>query len=264
MEGKAFSLMLAACTLLAGCSTVHTPDFCVFHNATLELGTRSSEAMDAVVQLVQSAQCEAISEDPELLGGIVLHRSGPFSMSADSTGLSAAAERGRRAMLRASASLGQYSMVLRLMAQGASSPFAGSQTVSGPVAFLVLAGRNSMDRRETASAMEAASPAIDSLALHGAGIIAAAAAIVQSSYGEMVFRRQKAFLDAPEAQAVMEVFEFNMYASELLQELETLHSAWLSIPHVNSELAQGLLDSSTPLSLAFLSGLLKGSDSGSD
>ena len=152
----------------------------------------------------------------------------------------------------------------RIMAQGASSPFAGSQTVSGPVAFLVLAGRNSMDRRETASAMEAASPAIDSLALHGAGIIAAAAAIVQSSYGEMVFRRQKAFLDAPEAQAVMEVFEFNMYASELLQELETLHTAWLSIPHVNSELAQGLLDSSTPLSLAFLSGLLKGSDSGSD
>jgi len=245
----------------SGCATRDNSDFQQFHIQSTILAEETAAKLGSVREIVEINLVEAIAEgNAQLLEDLVLQHESTFVLASDSTSISAGLARAHREVEETAFALGLYSLLLTEITESQSIAYElnsltvpGADLLTALIATLVEHGTTEHDARKAGSAMNAASPAVESISEAMAEQTEAWANAVQAAYSDMSARRQRIITDdGYPAEAVIELLELNRQVTALLGEIEIIHDAWLIIPAIHSELISSLTDTSVSATLRIL------------
>ncbi len=245
----------------SGCATRDNSDFQQFHIQSTILAEETAANLESVREIVEMNLVEAIAEgNEELLEDLVLQRESIFVLTSDSTSISAGLARAAREVEETAFALGIYTLLLTETTESQSIAYEpnsltmpGAELLTSLIATLVEQGTTELGAEKAGNAMNAASPAIESISEAMAEQTEAWANAVQAAYSDMSARRQRIITDDgyPE-EAVIELMELNWQVTALLGEIETIHDAWLTIPAIHNELINSLTETSISATLRIL------------
>lgn len=244
----------------SGCATRDNSDFQQFHIQSTILAGETAANLESVREIVEINLVEAIAEgNGELLEDLLLQRESIYVLTSNSTTISAGLARAAIEVEEAAFALGIYSLLLteatesQSIAYELNSTMPGADLLTALITTLVEHGAIEHDARKTADAMQAASPAIESLSEAMAEQTEAWANAVQAAYSDMSARRQRIIIDdGYPAEAVMELLELNRQVTVLLGEMKTICDSWLTVPVIHNELIKSLTETSISATLRIL------------
>ncbi len=248
--------------VVSGCATRDNTDFQLFHVQTTILVEETATAMESAQLFAEMNMVETIVEgDGELLENLVLEREDAFTLGTDSTSMVAGLFRAADKVDEAALTLITYSLLLaeitesnRIAFEQAALTELNSGILTAAIAVLVEHGTIEHDAERTVQAMQIASPAIETLSAAMAELTETTANTVQATYADMSVRRQREITEEGyPLEAVRELVALNQEATALLDNLNLLHNAWLSIPAVHTELMNSLTETSISATLRILS-----------
>ncbi len=246
---------------VSGCATRDNTDFQLFHTQTAILAEETAVTLESAQLLAEMNMVETIADgDGELLESLVLQRKNAFTLSTDSTSISAVIAGAENEVNEAALAISVYTLLLAEITESrdtafeintAAGPYRG--VLSAAIAVLVEHGTIERDAEKTRQAMLTASPAIESISAAMAEITEATANSVQATYADMAARRQREITTTGyPGESVNELVELNRHATLLLGNLKTIHDAWLSVPAIHDELMSSLTESSISVTLRIL------------
>ncbi len=245
----------------SGCATRDNSDFQQFHIQSTILAEETAAKLGSVREIVEINLVEAIAEgNAQLLEDLVLQHESTFVLASDSISISAGLARAHREVEETAFALGLYSLLLTEITESQSIAYElnsltvpGADLLTALIATLVEHGTTEYDARKAGCAMNAASPAVESISEAMAEQTEAWANAVQAAYSDMSARRQRIITgDGYPAEAVIELLELNRQVTALLGEIEIIHDAWLIIPAIHNELISSLTDTSVSATLRIL------------
>ncbi len=245
----------------SGCATRDNSDFQQFHIQSTILAEETAAKLGSVREIVEINLVEAIAEgNAQLLEDLVLQHESTFVLASDSISISAGLARAHREVEETAFALGLYSLLLTEITESQSIAYElnsltvpGADLLTALIATLVEHGTTEHDARKAGSAMNAASPAVESISEAMAEQTEAWANAVQAAYSDMSARRQRIITDdGYPAEAVIELLELNRQVTALLGEIEIIHDAWLIIPAIHNKLISSLTDTSVSATLRIL------------
>ncbi|MCD4707285.1 MAG: hypothetical protein K8S62_06070 [Candidatus Sabulitectum sp.] len=250
--------------IVSGCATRSNTDFRLFHTQTVILAEETVATMESAQLLAEMNLVETIVDDNngELLENLVLQREGAFTLTMDSTSISAVLEKSGRSVDEAALAINIYSLLLTEVTESQNIAFeinaaAGPHKgiLSAAIAVLVEHGTIEHDAERTCQAMLTASPAIESISEAMAELTEATANSVQATYADMAARRQRKIVsNGYTCKVVMELVELNRHVTALLGDLQIIHDAWLTVPAIHDELKNSLTETSISATLRILAG----------